>query len=361
MKPFAITTFTFLIVLTVPSFSFAAPSPDLVTIYESRADLQAAFSGPTYQAVQGSAAGFLIDVEDWARQYGWKSYAELKEYAPSVIPAQPSSALNNPQPPFVSSSNYIVIDDASGEILAAGNADREWPIASITKLMTIKTAFEAGVDPYAIASVRTQDDVGGAKLAVTDGTTFSLRDLLYATLVGSANNAANAVARQSGLSKEDFVERMNMNAAIMNLPRTRFVDPTGIELGNVSTAREVAFFAREAFLQENIRRMTGTSVARIAALNDAVYVRDIKNTNWLLYDAAYDDVYVTAGKTGFLDESKWNLVVRMHPMGESENKSVLVVVMGAEGRRESFDDAHSLATWAWENFDWDRNVSIASE
>ena len=358
MKPFAVKIFALLIVLAVPSFSLAAVSPDLLHVYESRADLQSAFSGPTYQALPETAAGFLIDLEDWARQYGWKAYPELEEYAPDVAPVLPlrrgGSQTLPYDPPPVSSLHYIIIDDASGEILAAQNADVSWPIASLTKLMTVKTAFESGIDPYGLGSVETSDEVGGARLGVTPGTTFTLRDLLYATIVGSANNAANAVARETGLTTLAFVERMNTNAAIMNLSRTHFVDPTGIELGNVSTARETAFFAREAFAQENIRRMTGTSIAQIAALNDVTYVRDLKNTNWLLYDSAYDDVYVTAGKTGYLDESQWNLVVRMHPMGESENKSVLIVLMGASGRRESFDDAHILAHWAWDNFDWER-------
>ena len=346
----------------LPSFGYAAVTPDLMQVYTSRPDLQAAFSGPGYQAVQGSAAGFLIDLEDWARQYGWQGYAELEEYAPSVFPARPSSTSPVSAPPAVSSLHYVVVDDTSGAILAANKAGHEWPIASITKLMTVKTALDAGLDAYGLGSVKNEDNVGGARLWVDGGTTFSMRDLLYATLVGSANNAANAVARETGLSKAHFVERMNTEAQIMNLGRTRFEDPTGIELGNVSTAREVAYMAHEVFQQENIRRMAGSWRTHIEALNDPDYIRDINNTNWLLYDPAYDDVYVTAGKTGYLHESKWNLVVRMHPMGESEDKSVLIVLMGADGRRESFDDAHSLAKWAWGNFDWTRDdLDVATE
>jgi D-alanyl-D-alanine carboxypeptidase len=344
----------------LPSFGYAAVTPELQGLFESRADLQAAFAGPNYQAVEGSAAGFLIDLNDWAGQYGWKSHPELSSYAPRVAPVR---LVGQADPaPTVSSMNYIVIDDTSGEILAANRAELSWPIASITKLMTVKVALDSGLDSYGIGSVENIDNVGGARLWVEGGTTFSMRDLLYATLVGSANNAANAVARETGISKADFVERMNTGATIMNLGRTHFADPTGIEVDNVSTAREVAYLAHEVFQQENIRRMTGTWRTHIEALNDDEYVRDIKNTNWLLYDSAYDDLYVTAGKTGYLDESKWNLVVRMHPMGESEDKSVLIVLMGADGRRESFDDAHSLAHWAWDNYDWDREeLNIASE
>lgn len=336
--------------LLAPGLSFAA-TPELEHLYETRGDLQAAFSPDTFQAIPGSGAGFLIDLEDWARQYGWQEYPELSDYAPLESPAK---NLGLSAPPEVSASSYIVIDDATGTILAAENADASWPIASLTKLVTVKTAFDHGVDFYGLGDVRDIDDVGGAKLHVTDGTTFHMFDLFRATIVASANNAANAVARLTNLPKFEFVTYMNDFADSLNLSRTHFVDPTGIELGNVSTAREVAYIAATIFQNENIRRLAGTSGIHIEAINDTSYVHDIASTDWLLYDPAYDDVYVTAGKTGYLNESGWNLVVRMHPMGESTDKSVLIVVFGSGSRRESCDDAANLARWAWKNFDWSR-------
>lgn len=344
--------------MIMPSLSFAMTG-ELQDIYEDRGDLQAAFDSETYQAVEGSAAGFLIDLEDWARQYGWQIYDELTDYAPAVTPARYTGQSSAPT---ITTPNYIIIDDQTGAILAAQSADTSWPIASITKLMTVKTAFGIGLDGGGIGSVEDIDDVGGAKLWVYGGTTFTVIDLLKATLVASANNAANAVARLTGFQKDSFVDQMNEVARSLNLSRTYFADPTGIELENISTAREVAFFASETFSDENIRKMAGTASIYIEALNDDDYTRNINSTNWLLYDSAYDDVYVTAGKTGYLPEAGWNLVVRMHPMGESEDKSVLIVLLGSDGRRESCDDAATLARWAWSNFDWDRSaLNIAAQ
>lgn len=336
--------------ILLPCFSYAI-TPELAEIYQDRGDLQAAFDAENYQAVPGSAAGFLIDLDDWARQYGWQAYPELASYAPPFPPARNATGA---QPPEVTADNYIVIDNATGEILAAQNADVEWPIASITKLVTAKMAFDSGLDYYSVGTVEEVDDVGGAQLWAHYGTSFFVYDLFRATIVASANNAANAIARLSGSAKPDFVARMNAFAESLNLGRTSFVDPTGIEVENVSTAREVAYLAMEVFKNENIRRLAGTSGIHIEAIDDENYKRDISSTNWLLYDPAYDDVYVTAGKTGYLEESKWNLVVRMHPMGEAFDKSVLIVVMGADSRRDSTDDAASLARWAWNNFDWSR-------
>ncbi len=319
-------------------------------VYAKRADLRAAFHATDYAAIPGSSAGFLMNLEDWARQYGWSEYPELAAYIPKVsAPVRLAKATNEPA---VTSGKYIVIDNASGAILSANHAGETWPIASITKLMTTSLALEDGIDVGGRCSVVTMDEVGGARLGVTSGTTFTVRDLLAATLVGSANNAANAVARYTGLAKNDFVAAMNDRADRLGLVQTAFVDPTGIELGNVSTAREVAYFSAKAFENENIRKFAGSSSTHISAINDTSYVRDIKSTNWMLYDAAYDDVYVTAGKTGFLNESGWNLVVQLHPMGEDTDRSLTVVALGAAGRRESFDDAAALARWTWKNFEW---------
>lgn len=328
---------------------FATSHDSLAQVYAMRSDLQAAFDAGG--APIGTGAGFLMNLEDWARQYGWQEYPELSMYAPAVFP--PVGKTGTVAVPVVTSSRYIVIDNASGAILAAQNAQAAWPIASITKLMTTTVAIDEGLDVGGAGDVKSVDDVGGAKLYVVDGTRFTMRDLLAATLVGSANNAANAVARLTGMSKADFVGEMNDRAAALGLSRTTFVDPTGIELGNVSNAREVAYFAQTAFAKENVKKLSGSWRTRIAALNDEDYVRDIKNTNWLLYDPAYDDLYVTAGKTGFLNESGWNLVVQMHPMGEDTVRSLTVVTLGAAGRREGFDDAAALARWAWKSFRWE--------
>lgn len=330
-----------------PTSVFAADDA-LWDVYAERGDLRAAFDA-TGKPI-GTAAGFLMNLEDWARQYGWSEYAELAAYAPLVgVPTQTTSIVA----PATSSLKYIVIDDASGAILAAQAADQQWPIASITKLMTGAVAIEQGIDLGGKGSIKSIDNVGGASLAVVDGTTFTMRDIFAAMLVASANNAANAIARLTGLEKADFVGEMNEYAASIGLSHTAFVDPTGIETGNVSTAREVAYFAGKAFAKENIRKFAGATKAHIAALNTE-YERNLSNSNQMLYAPAYDDVYVTAGKTGYLDESGWNLVVRMHPMGEeATDRSLTVVVFGATGRRDSFDDAAALGRWAWRNFTWE--------
>lgn len=335
-----------LVAAAMPAAALAAPNAALLSVYASRADLRAAFDvSSDYRAVEGKA-GFLIDLEDWAHQYGWRENPSLGGYAPytSLVPIAGAASA-----PAVTSSSHIVIDRTSGQILSASHADRVWPIASLTKLMTAQIVLDTGTSLSSVFPVTAEDDVGGAKLYVTSGDTFTLDGLLYATLVGSANNAANAIARVTGLSKPDFVKAMNARATALNLSHTAYVDPTGIEIGNVSTARELAVIAGQAFSRADVHRYVTTAKASVSVLSQGT-VKTISNTNWMLWKPEYDDVWVTGGKTGYLDESGWNLAVTLRPSTKNEKRELLIVLFGAESRALSFQDADALSSWAWKNF-----------
>jgi D-alanyl-D-alanine endopeptidase (penicillin-binding protein 7) len=327
----------------LPRVSFAAPDDALLGVYAGRADLRRAFDADdSYRAVDGTSAGYLIDLEDWASQFGWREYPELSGYAPAVASAlSPSGGV----PPLTADA-YVVIDRPTGQIVAAHNAGAAWPVASLTKLMTAQIALDSGKAASAVLPVKAEDDVGGAKLYVQPGDTFTLDGLLYATLVGSANNAANALTRTVSSSKEAFVDEMNLRASALNLSRTSFADPTGIDVANVSTAREMARIADAAFRRPDIRRYTTTAAAKVRVLSQGT-VKTVRNTNWMLWKPEYDDIFVMAGKTGYLEESGWNLAVVLRPQIKDEKRELLVVTFGSNSRAESFQDAEALARWAW--------------
>jgi len=335
-------------VLSAPAAVLAAPSEALQLVYWSRGDLQKSFESSTFRAIPGTNAGFLLGLEDWAYQYGWREYAELSEYAPPVDPPVHTTSLPEPE---VTAHAYIVIDRTSNQILAARRADEVWPIASLTKLMTSEVVLDAAIAPESVHPVLASDDVGGAKLYVNNGDTFTLDDLMYATLVASANNAANAVSRTPGMTREQFVADMNRRAMDLGLWRTRFVDPTGIELGNVSTAREFARFANQVFSRKDIRRYTTTATAYVDVLSTGA-TKTLTNTDWMLWKPEYEDVFVMAGKTGYLDESGWNFAVNLRPELQDVHRELLIVIFGSASRADSFKDTRALAEWAWDNYQW---------
>lgn len=323
-----------------------AMAPELLDIYNERPDLQLAFEA-TGRAVPGTAAGFLIDLDDWARQYGWQVYPSLAGYRPKTLP--PSH--NGREAPATNAAAWVVIDKNSGHVLGAYHADQSWPIASITKLITadIVTRNVSSLDVW--HNVYDSDDVGGAKLLVEHGTRFRLRDLLYATLVGSANNTANSVARILGGTKADFVAYMNTRAYQLGLRHTEFTDPSGIEVGNVSTAREVGKMAATIFSENEAVREMAQTYRRLMTGSDGVQ-RDVMTTNWMLYQPEFDDVWVMAGKTGYLHESGWNVVEVLRPSRFDDRRELVVVVLGSPMRGDSFKNVEALSHWAWENFTW---------
>ncbi len=331
--------------VAAPAVVRAAPNAALKAVYDKRPDLQRLFEGETYVA-KPNAGTFLTSLEDWARQYGWRERKDLAAYAPPAK-KRPARLAKATAIPTVTADAYVVIDRASGLILADKRAGEPHPVASLTKLVTAQVALDKGVTRTASYTIRAADDVGGARLSVDDGTGISGDDLFFSTLVASANNAANALARSAGLSKPAFVEEMNLAARALGLTRTTFVDPSGIQTENISTPREMAILADKAFARTDIRRYTTTAVRDVVTTADT---KRLKNTNWMLWKPEYEDLYVTGGKTGYLDEAGWNLAVALK--SGTTKPELLLVTFGSDTRDASFRDARKLAQWAWKNHRW---------
>ena len=270
---------------------------------------------------------FQLAVENVAWIYG--SVARVKiEVVPEQVTAETS----------VNAKAYAVMDAESGDTLASSNAADVRSIASITKLMTVMVARESGISPDAVVRLAREDEVGGGRLRVAVGTEITVRDLVASVIVGSANNAANALARATGLSREDFLARMDAKARALGMTSTSFADPTGIEVGNLSTAADVALMARAGFDDPWISEFAAAPEYRVATAEGPHL---IKNTNKLVSDATGD---VTAGKTGFINEAGYTLVTRLKKEGERE---LLVVVLGSDTKNLSFRDAKVLAEKSW--------------
>lgn len=336
-----------LIAVATPMAIFAESEP-LREIYNRRGDLQELFDKDTFKALSGKRIGFMLDLYDWAERYGYKEHPELSSFAPKVNePVRINSTEVESQ---IGADAYVVMDKASGKILTVKKENKEWPIASLTKLITADIVLREDIPMTQKQSVLNSDNVGGAKLNVYNGDLFTMDDLFYATLVGSANNAANALSRTIGLSRVEFIKNMNLRAKDLNLVQTKFVDPAGIETGNVSTPLEMARIARTVFKNEKVQKYTTTSVKYVDVLNRGTQ-KKMTNTNWMLWKPQYNDVYVTSGKTGFLNESGWNLAVALKPSVD-DGRELLIVLFGGTSRAESFNDVERLASWAWSVYEW---------
>ncbi len=228
-----------------------------------------------------------------------------------------------------------VVVDSEGRILYAKDTAERMPIASLTKLMTALVFLEHNPGWFSQVRMAASDVSEPVALPARPGDVYVAKDLFYAMIVGSRNNAAKALARATGLSETAFVAEMNKKARALGMRNTLFVDPTGLSPKNQSTADDYAKLAAIAFGTPDIGRAAGTReyVANRISPRAAITIR---STNKLLLEE--EDFTVVAGKTGYIEEAGYNLAVQ----ALWEGRIVTVVVFGAPTSAVRFSSARHL-------------------
>ena len=147
-------------------------------------------------------------------------------------------------------SSVLVTDVASGATLFAKHDQRSAPIASITKLMTALVFLDHNPGWETAVTVTAEDQRVGGIVYLVPGETVTVRDLFSLMLVASANEAAVALARSTGL--ENFVAAMNQKALGLGMHQSQFTDETGLDAGNVASPHDLASLAQAAFSQPDV-------------------------------------------------------------------------------------------------------------
>jgi serine-type D-Ala-D-Ala endopeptidase (penicillin-binding protein 7) len=251
----------------------------------------------------------------------------------------------------------IVMDVNTKEILYEYNADKPWVPASLTKLVGALVFTERQPAWDAVVSLQEIDEVGGGRLRVADGATMTIQDLMYSSITGSANNAATSFGRLSGLGYDGFIAAMNRKVRDLGCKVSYFEDAAGMDVDNLTTAREMLTIASVAFNRPEIQKPATTAEYSFIIRNSGE-TKTIYNTNNLLLDSE-NDLFVTGGKTGFLYESLHNLVYRVRPGKDEAGRELLIVVFGAQSRADLFAEAEQLAKWSWDTYSWEGTPSSA--
>ncbi len=236
--------------------------------------------------------------------------------------------------PKIRSKSAILIDLDTGEVIAGKNEDKVRPIASLTKLVTAMVFLKTAPDLFKIETVTRDDRRGAGRSRLYVGEKLTLYDLFHLTLVSSDNVAARILARTTGFTREEFVENMNRVAADLNLEDTRFIEPTGLDRENVSTASEFAVIFKDALDFERIREAIGKKNHTYKALNsDRQYVA--YNTNRLLYGGKD----IIGGKTGYIRSSGYCLALGVI---DDDGRRLGAVLLGAPSNNYRYRDAYRL-------------------
>ena len=234
----------------------------------------------------------------------------------------------------ITAPSILVVDNETGEILVERNSNVKRSVASLTKLMTASTFLENNPGWDSKVVMQASDDTIPAKIYVKPGDTFKARDIFYATLLRSANNAAKALARSTGLSRENFVANMNQKAARLHMENTEFVEPTGLADENISTAEDMYKLARHVFADLTFLQATTPKSFTIASVNNGKR-HIMRNTN-----KAIDVPFVVIGsKTGYTHEAGRCLIMKAR---NKDGREVIAVTLGGEVPGEQWDDMREL-------------------
>ncbi len=215
-----------------------------------------------------------------------------------------------------------VFDPASREWLYEKAIDDVVPVASLTKITTALTVLRLHVDLDAPVIITEEDWVGAGRTRLRVDDTVPVRTLLKLALVCSDNCAARALVHPTGLTTEAFAYRMEETAARLECRKSRYVEPTGLDERNVSTAREVVTLFTAAMRDPLLREFLGTSEFELTTPRGP---RIIVHSARLL--RARDDV--EAAKTGYIDEAGYCMVQQVaDPHGD-----FITVVLGGHSQR----------------------------
>lgn len=265
----------------------------------------------------------------------------------------------NQTTPAVIAETAILMDAASGEILFDKNADQKMFPASITKLMTILLALEHGeltdeitFSHNAIYSI----EPGSAHIAIQEGETLTLEQVLRAIILRSANEASNGVAEYVDGSIEAFAKHMTARAKELGCKNTNFLNANGLHNENhYTTAHDMALIAKELLKHEEYRSMMSETYYEIQPTNKQTEVRYLHGQHQMLNENSlyyYKDAI--GGKTGFTSEALNTLVT----YAERDGMELIAVVMKCNGA-EHYTDTASLFDYGFTHYESVKILSAA--
>jgi D-alanyl-D-alanine endopeptidase (penicillin-binding protein 7) len=240
--------------------------------------------------------------------------------------------------PKLRSSIAMIYDVNEQRPLYSKNEDNVAPIASISKLMTAMVVLDAQLpmDEEIRISKQDTDTLKGTHSRMRFGMTLTRGELLKLALMASENRAAAALARTYPGGMRAAVSAMNSKALELGMTNTHFLDPTGLNSGNVSTAQDLVKMVLAAQQYDEIREYTTSASHRVES--DGYRPLQFSNTNPLVKSASWD---IGLSKTGYISEAGRCLVmeanINQHP--------VVIVLLDSWGKLTRIGDANRVKKW----------------
>ena len=267
---------------------------------------------------------------------------------PSVVTTNATAGW--PQAEDINSTTGVLIEASTGTVLFNKSMDQQMYPASITKVLTTLVTLENGnmSDPVTMTQTGVNYAVGGsANQGTRVGEVFTLEQLVYGTMLASANDMATQMGEYIGGSIENFAAMMNDRAAKLGCTGTHFTNACGMpDPNHVTTAHDMALIMRAAVEREDFRRIAGTGSYTIPATNMSGE-RTVTNHDPLLLSKDFMYSGLIGGKTGYTDAAQNTLV----NAASRDGFTLICVTLHASDAPKAAFDHVDLFDYGYDNFE----------
>ena len=253
--------------------------------------------------------------------------------------AESTSAPRDTSKLHIASGSALLVDLQTNKVIFASNPDAIVPIASVTKLMTAMVVLDAkqSMDESISVNISDTPEMKGVFSRVKIGSELSRHEMMLITLMSSENRAAASLAHHYPGGYVAFIAAMNAKAKSLGMMSTHYVEPTGLSIHNVSTARDLSKLLAAARHYPMLSQLS-TTKEKTVAFRKPNYTLGFHNTDHLVNKDKWN---IKITKTGFTNQAGHCLVL----VTEMGGRPVSLVILDAFGKYTHFADAGRIRNW----------------
>ncbi len=260
------------------------------------------------------------------------------------LEAECLAAAKKNQEPELDSQYAAIIRGSDGALLFGKEEQAETPNASTTKMMTALLTMSAASAQDIVTVSATAAKTPYGVMWMYAGEQIYVKDLLYAMLIRSCNDAAAALAEHIGGSQTAFVEMMNQKAEQMGLEHTHYVNPHGLhEEGHYSSAYDLCRLQRACYNIDVYRKIIGR---KSCSFYDVDHTRGFYfHSTDLMLDSKWAEKGFKGGKTGYVEEAGECFA----GIYEKDHETYFFTLLGASSKALRWEDTEKMIRYIEKN------------
>ncbi len=248
------------------------------------------------------------------------------------------------------SESVVLIDATTGVVLYSKDPFISMQPASITKIMTVYLALEyLELEDVLVASSTAIDNIDrqSSHIYLTYDEKITMENAAYATMLASANDAANVLAESVSGSQEAFATLMTDTAYQAQAMNTNFMNAHGLgDESHYTSAYDMAMITRMALQNEEFRTIFESATYAMEPTNKQDEVRYFASGTELIKKGEFYYEYALGGKTGWTEDAGYTLVAT----AKKEDLELIAVVLNSDSVEDRYEDVVTLFEYGFENY-----------